>query len=371
MGGNYDAGVGAESSDTSDFASAGRIRARDIDRVNARALLDAAYEEGQLGADEHEQRSGRAQVAQTLAELARLVGDLQPTKSAVRVTAPPVGKAQVSRYPASTRARDSDRAATCLLLDAGLADGQLSAADHQTMTELAGEARTLGDLAELTGDLQRPVNAAAVAQPPRSYRGRGFGFGVLAACAAVFAAGFIAVDRPPAIPAGAPVVLHGVVEPVVVPTPDLFTAEGISVFLDLYRAKFGDVVVDELTMYGKYASFKRAVPGQANRQVDYTYRGGFRSDRDPTTRKKDLPVFDLGAVDVAAIGRLLASAPTTLKVDQGTISHIMFEPDEIAAARGLPVAPMVRIYVTNKASESGFLEVTPAGVVTRTYPFGG
>nr|WP_194853184.1 DUF1707 domain-containing protein [Nocardia sp. SYP-A9097] len=348
------------------------MRARDIDRVNARARIDAAYEEGQLGADEYEQRSERAQGARTLGELAGLVGDLQPGKVAVEVAAPTTSQAEVSRYPAGTRARDGDRSATCLLLDAGLADGQLSEADHHALTELAGEARTLGELADITADLQRAADAPGVAQPPRqAHRGRGFGIAVLAACAAVFAGGFIAVDRPPAIPAGAPVVLNGVVEPIVVPTPDLFTAEGISVFLDLYRAKFGDVLVDELTLYGKYASLTRAVPGQANRQVDYTYRGGFKSDREPTTRKQDLPVFDLGTVDLAALGRLLASAPTTLKVEQGTISHVMFETDAIAAARGLPGVPIVRIYVTNKASESGFLELTPAGVVTRTYPFGG
>lgn len=363
--------MSARSSDASGSASAGRLRARDIDRVNARARLDAAYEEGQLGADEYEQRSQRAQAAQTLEQLARLTGDLQPTKGAAGVTAPPTKPAETSRYPNRTRARDSDRAATCLLLDAGLADGQLNEADHRALTELAGEARTLGELADLTSDLQRAANAPGPAQPPRSYRGKLFGVGVLAACAALFITGFAAVNRPAPIPVAPPGVNLGVVEPVVVKIPNLHTGEGIAAFFALYKAKFGDLSVDELNLYPDYAILKRMVPGQSNRQAEYDYRGGFQQRSTPTTRKSDAPVFDLGAVDTTAIGALAARALTDLNVAQGTISYIGFETDSVSSPRGVPPAPIIRIYVGNKASESGFLEATPAGVVTRTAPFKG
>ncbi|WP_330184396.1 DUF1707 domain-containing protein [Nocardia sp. NBC_01503] len=362
--------MSARSSDAAGSASAGRLRARDIDRVNARARIDAAYEEGQLGADEYEQRSQRAQTAQTLEQLARLVGDLQPGKTETRVAAPPTRQAEVSRYPTRTRARDSDRAATCLLLDAGLADGQLNEGDHRALTDLAGEARTVGELAELTADLQRSVNAPAVAQPPRSYRGQLFGWGVLAACAALFVAGFAAVNRPAPIPAAPAGVQMGTVAPIVLSIPKLHTGEGISAFIAQYKAKFGDLSVDDLNLYADYAILKRMVPGQPNRQVDYDYRGGFVADSAPTTRKTDAPVFDLGAIDTAALGKLLVSAPGDLKVAQGEISHIGFEPDQMPPTRGGPPTPIVRIYVSNKVNESGFLEATPTGVVTRSYPFG-
>ncbi|WP_306365208.1 hypothetical protein [Nocardia sp. CC227C] len=43
----------------------------------------------------------------------------------------------------------------------------------------------------------------------------------------------------------------GVIEPKVVPTPNLLTVEGITHFRDTYRAKFGDSRVDELTALGR------------------------------------------------------------------------------------------------------------------------
>ncbi|MET9492540.1 DUF1707 domain-containing protein [Nocardia sp. NPDC006630] len=363
--------MSARSSDASGFASAGRMRARDVDRVDTRARLDAAYEEGQLGADEYDQRSQRAQAAQTIAELAQLVGDLQPGRNEAPPTATPAKPAELSRYPTRTRARDSDRAATALLLDAALADGQLNEADHRALIELAGEASTLGELADLTSDLQRPDNAPAVAQPPKMHRRKVFGWAVLAACAAMFAAGFVAVDQPPDIPAGAPVAPLGVVQPVVVPMPNLLTAEGFTTFRDLYRAKFGDVLTDDLTLYPGYAILTRSVPGQSNRQVRYDYRGGFAAGDNPTTRKLNTPVFDLGAVDPAALGRLISTALTTMNVDQGTISDIMFDMEDVSSARGGGSAPTVRVYVSNKANEAGYVEATPAGVITRSSPFRG
>lgn len=347
------------------------MRARDVDRVDTRARLDAAYEEGQLGADEYDQRSRRAQAAQTIAELAQLVGDLQPGRNEAPPTATPAKPAELSRYPTRTRARDSDRAATALLLDAALADGQLNEADHRALIELAGEATTLGELADLTSDLQRPDDAPAVAQPPKTQRRKVFGWAVLAACAAMFAAGFAAVDQPPDIPAGAPVAPLGVVQPVVVPMPNLITAEGFTVFRDLYRAKFGDVIVDDLDLFGGYGSLKRQVQGQPNRQVEYNYRGGFELKGGPTTRKVDTPVFDLGTVDVAVLEQLISTALTTLKVDQATVTYLMFGSEDVPSMRGGGSAPFVRIYVGNKASESGYLQATPAGVVTRSSPFSG
>lgn len=54
-----------------------RLRARNSDRAGVRELLDTAYTEGQLSADEHRQRAEAAERARTLADLDRLVRDLQ------------------------------------------------------------------------------------------------------------------------------------------------------------------------------------------------------------------------------------------------------------------------------------------------------
>ncbi|WP_405486853.1 DUF1707 domain-containing protein [Nocardia sp. NBC_00511] len=342
-------------------APSGRTRARDIDRVNARALLDAAYEEGELGAAEYHQRSERAQAAQTLGELQALVGDLQPNKTAAQIPTPGSRRRRrVDAYPPGTRARDTDRQATCALLDAALADGQLSEPDHRTLTELAGEARTLGDLTQLTDDLQRSADAPPDAAPPRSRRGGWFVGGVAAAAVAVAVGAFIAVDRPATPQAGPPSVDLGVVRQIVLPRPDLTTVEGITYFRDAYRLKFGDTLVDEADLFPGYASVTRATA--PNRQVRYEYRGGFGYGTTPETRPVATATADLAALDVAALAPWLSQAPALTKVDQGVINYLDIEP----SAKG----PIVRIYVGNKANESGYLEVSFAGQIVRTATFG-
>ena len=71
-------------------------RARDLDRTNARWLLDAAYEEGQLGAGEYHDRIAQAASSATLRDLRALTSDLQLPTSVVSTH--PVGHR-------STRAR--------------------------------------------------------------------------------------------------------------------------------------------------------------------------------------------------------------------------------------------------------------------------
>jgi hypothetical protein len=54
-----------------------RKRARDIDRAQTCALLDAGYGDGQLDPTEYQNRTTQAMTAKTLRELASLVADLQ------------------------------------------------------------------------------------------------------------------------------------------------------------------------------------------------------------------------------------------------------------------------------------------------------
>jgi hypothetical protein len=57
-----------------------RTRARDIDRTEVCGLLDAAYADGQLDAEEHRSRTAAATAAKTLGELREFVEDLQLEK---------------------------------------------------------------------------------------------------------------------------------------------------------------------------------------------------------------------------------------------------------------------------------------------------
>ncbi|MFE3546297.1 DUF1707 domain-containing protein [Nocardia sp. NPDC059177] len=56
-----------------------------------------------------------------------------------------------------TRARDIDRAQVSTVLDAVYAEGQLSAGEYHDRAARAGTARTLGELEQLTADLQSPA----------------------------------------------------------------------------------------------------------------------------------------------------------------------------------------------------------------------
>ncbi len=365
----YHPGVSSRSPGSA--AGTGRVRARDIDRVATRARLDAAYEEGQLGADEYHERSERAGRAETLGELHRLVGDLQPSPGVSDLPQPDSArtKARKGGYPPRVRARHVDRAATCAVLDAALADGQLSVDDHHALTELAGAATTLGELAELTADLQRPADAPGPPRPPLPHRRYWFPAGVAALALAAAVGMYAVVDRPAAAPAGPPSVDLGVIEPKVIPTPNLLTVAGIAHFRDTYRAKFGDTLLDEVSLFDEHASIARALPGEPNRVVHYGYRGGFEQSRPVATRKPDTPQFDLAAVDLTALDRTLAEAPALLNVDGGTISHIDLKVDTApGGSRTAPVA-LVRVYVRNAFGESGYLILDPAGVVLRAFPF--
>ncbi|MEU2033526.1 DUF1707 SHOCT-like domain-containing protein [Nocardia amamiensis] len=367
-------------------AASGRMRARDLDRAAASSLLDAAYAEGQLGADEYHDRIAQAAAARTLGELTRLTADLQTPAGAGEFAAdrPHVARKVLRRpasgtsYPGHTRARDADRATTRELLDLARADGQLSEEEHDTLVELAAEARTLGDLDDLVADLQRPGKVAAPPRPPRSRRRQWYLGAVTVAAVTAACAGFLAVTRAADEPRPAVQVVSvadpGAVQPLVVPTPSLVTTDGIATFLRNYQRKFGDLQIDELRMHDGYASIVRAVPGQPNRKAEYDYRGGFVPSREIQTRKADTPSADLGALNVEAVGRGLADAATITRVPGGAISHFavrVYDNRSYAGSGTSEPQTVVEVYVSNAVRESGHFTMTPAGEMLRVWPFKG
>ncbi|WP_430331298.1 DUF1707 SHOCT-like domain-containing protein [Rhodococcus sp. ACT016] len=107
-----------------------QVRARDIDRADARALLDIAYESGQLRPDEHQARVDSAATATTLAELDRLVNDLQVTDDVVGRTrfTPPLDPPRAPTSPAPAPAKPAPRHRTAVVAGAALVGGLLLAA---------------------------------------------------------------------------------------------------------------------------------------------------------------------------------------------------------------------------------------------------
>lgn len=98
-----------------------RTRARDLDRTEVCGLLDTAYADGQLDAEEHRARTAAATAAKTLGDLRDLVEDLQLDTPVPELREP-------SSAPASRRG-DSVAAAVVglLLVGAGFGIGRATA----------------------------------------------------------------------------------------------------------------------------------------------------------------------------------------------------------------------------------------------------
>ncbi|WP_280460029.1 DUF1707 SHOCT-like domain-containing protein [Nocardia carnea] len=356
-------------------AAPGRMRARDIDRAHTAGKLDAAYAEGQLGAAEYHDRIAQARTAKTLGELSDLVADLQQAAD----SPPTVVPGPQSGYPPSTRARTADRRAAGELLDHAYSEGQLTEDEHRAATELLAEATTLGDLADITADLQGTRHTPVAPNPPGPGRsGRYFAVLTAAALAVAFGAytltgretDSVASAPPPAAVAPAPVPERAPEEPepLVFAPPNLVTGAGLAQFIAEYRERFGDTVADEIWLYPDHGDVERAVPGQPNRLVSYDYRGGFNQSDDLTTRPVDTPAVDLGTLDTDAIGRVLTDAPAIARVPDGVVTHMSFEIGTFPPYDGVPA---VSVYVSNSFDESGWLLAGVAGDVLRVWPFEG
>lgn len=179
--------------------------------------------------------------------------------------------------------------------------------------------------------------------------------GILAAGTALLAlaCGIVAFRWAQPAPAPDPYAALAAVAPVTVPSPGPLTTEGLELFRERYRDRFGDTLVDEADFYPEHASLTRTVPDSPNRAVEYTYRHGFALSGAATTRPVDTPVVDLATLNVAAIGRYVAGAPASVGVPDGTVRHLAVD-----VSNGEPV---VRIHVSNDARESGHLEIRPDG----------
>lgn len=354
------------------------MRARDLDRADTASVLDAAYAEGQLEAGEYHDRVAAARTAKTLGDLSDLTADLQSAGAARARPAPPAEPAR--GYPPGTRARDADRAAASELLARAFGEGQLTEEEYRAHAELLAEAATLGDLADLTTDLQGPRRTPVAPRPPGTGR-RVVGTAVLGVAALAVAFGaFTLTARDPEPAAAAPPAAAGPetvqpgpvdsdgIAPVVIATPDLLTDAGLAQFVADYRAEFGDTLTDDITLFADHASVERSVPGQPNRLVQYTYRWGFRQDRDVTTRKLDTPVIDLATVNLAAVAAVAADAGALMKVPDGAVSMIQFTFHPLSAGEERPV---VAVYADNSFDESGHLLLDLSGAVLRVWPFEG
>jgi len=282
-----------------------------------------------------------------------------------------VANAQTAR----TRARDSDRTDTCQILDTGLAEGQLSMAEHGDRVKAATTATTLGELRSLVSDLQTggaPVQLPPLQKPalvgPRATWGLrvasaavlvalgvGIGWGLFGNTRPLFGLGPDPGARPDGV---APVVLD--------PPRQLHSLGGLDGLFAQMRTKFGDTVGYRLVVYPDYAVLERPAPADPRRTLNYTYRGGWD---DPSTepRAADAVAVDLDKFDARAIVGVLRGAPQTLNINPAEVrsTYLIIEP---AADPSTPGAVSITTHVSSEFG-SGYIETNPDGSVKRIdYP---
>lgn len=284
-----------------------------------------------------------------------------------------------TRPSAQTRAKDSDRDATCQALDTALGDGQLSMEEHRERVAAATSAKSLGDLSALVADLQ--LNTPPVALPherkPSAWRQRAPFLAIAAFTAAVVVLGIgllVRESRTPDTPrpAGTP----GAVRPGAAPVDDgiaptviprtapaeknIFSAPGLSTLIDRIHQKFGDSTGYELDLYPEYAIIERADPDEPKGLISYLYREGDFNDPDRRPRSFD-NLGDVGAFDQAAILGIIRGAAQTLGIDRGEPSHVIIRP---TAEGGLKI----NIYASRGNYESGYISVDAQGLNPKLHP---
>ncbi len=277
---------------------------------------------------------------------------------------------------ARTRAKDSDRTDTCQILDTALAEGQLSMAEHGDRVKAATAATTLGDLRALVSDLQTgnaPVQLPTL-RPPKPLAASRSAWGFRLATAAVLVALGIGIgwglygntSSPFSLTPDPGAKPDGVAPVVLTPPRQLHSLGGLNGLLEQMRQKFGDTLGYSLVIYPDYAVLDRPDPGDARRELSYTYRGGFD---DPSTGAKgsDTRAVDLGKFDVAAIVGVLRGAPETLNIKPGEVRSIYLTLDPARDPTN-PEALEISVYVSSEFG-SGYITLNPDGSVKRiNYP---
>ncbi|WP_433757755.1 DUF1707 SHOCT-like domain-containing protein [Nocardia sp. CA-135398] len=257
------------------------------------------------------------------------------------------------------RARDTDRADVCGLLDAALADGQLTDDEHAERTAKAMRAKAFGELDELIGDLQVPRNLvdAPVIRIDRRRPRRWVAPVAFIAGAAVIGAAVGGIASCAAGGSGP----FGWSENV----PSLTSGSGLAYFIDEYRAEFGDTKIDEVTLYPGYAIFERQAAGNPTVTAEYRYDGDFHDYGSSNGRKPDVRTFDLASIDLRAITGLLAGAPQSIKTPGGVVMHASIEYPPGARPDS---DPAIAIYARNQAGATGYLTATLTGEPLQVFP---
>lgn len=290
------------------------------------------------------------------------------------------------------RATDENRAAVTGALDKALASGQLDQFEHFERVRAAAQARWVNELrplltdlqgvdVELPGDRRRKKGLARASsssssstssttdEHSRSTLGTRLliavpvvAFGLVAAVALAWP------DSDDAAVTSSPSDIEQIedvvdratdsIEARVIDNPSPLTLEGLQRMFATAPAASGSEFATRMTAHTEHGGMEWLDPEHPSRSWNSSYRGGWDEPDDrPTSRDESFRLADLDAEMIAAV---IAGAPATLGVPDGTPSHIIIEAD----ASGMPA---YSVYASNDVHQSGYLVVDHAGEPVRVH----
>lgn len=290
------------------------------------------------------------------------------------------------------RATDENRAAVTAALDKALASGQLDQFEHFERVRAAAQARWVHELrplltdlqgvdVELPGDRRRKKGLARASSSSSSSStsattdedtGSTLGTRLLLAVpvVAIIVVGVALAwpDSDDATVASSPSAIEQVrdavdratdpIEARVIDNPSPLTLEGLQRMFATAPEASGSELATRMTAHPEHGGMEWTDPEHPSRSWSSSYRGGWDEPDDrPSSRDESFRLADLDAEMIAAV---IAGAPATLGVPDGTPSHIIIEAD----ASGMPA---YSVYASNDVHQSGYLVVNHAGEPVRVH----
>jgi hypothetical protein len=291
-----------------------------------------------------------------------------------------VASGSSGRRTSSTRAKDSDRNETCQLLDAALAEGQLSMTEHGERVKAATTAATLGQLQDLVSDLQTarslnvdvPVITKVINRRIPAVQA---GWGIKAAIAGVLVVLGIAIGwglygntpSPLNFTSDPGAKADGIPATVLTAPKQLQSLGGFNGLFEQMRKKFGSTMGYELDIHSDMAFLDRPDPQDNRRSLSYHYRGGWGEPTgSPSTVDADARLVDLAKFDYEKTLGILRGAPETVGIARADVtdSWLRISPSEDPAT---PDAVIIEIIV-NSDFGTGRIELYPDGSTLAIWP---
>ena len=266
------------------------------------------------------------------------------------------------------KARDADRDAAIVVVEAAYADGQITRADSDLRVERLRQAATVGDVQMMVRDLSVSEEgpgvsrlAALAPRPPGgSVRGLKIGVGVIVALVVVLAAAGLvvpllmlsSVNRDTATSESVEVGPRQLDRDV-----ELTTAKGYDRLVSAVEEKTGSTTVFTATIYAGYALIEVPVDAQSQRSFGYHYDGRLQELTERGT--SDQERLELDRIDGTTVATLMKRVNRL--VQDPTSSYLLVN------APGQEAGVCLSAYALNEGKDTAYLDARCDGSIVRRY----